>query len=381
MKIENHILSVLQLYEFSMAIGRTLNYEDACDQFLKIILKRKNLNAGWILEYKDDTLDLSYSLPLGKAIQLSKTHAAIKLLQPNLSFQKLDFNTNLKALIPIDINDGYLGVFNLKDVGFLFLYSKKDNITRFQQLQPVIDKFTIALKACKAFKKQQELLVDLESRNQELSDYAHMVSHDLKSPLRSIDSLTAWLKEDYNDQFDAHGKKSLTLIRDHVEKMDKLINGILQYSTINKNQYEVYDVNIDSLVDHILQTIQIPAHITVKKAVTLPTIKGDKFRLQQLFQNLIDNAIKYNDKQNGIIEIDCEALDTFWQFKIKDNGKGIAPKYHKRIFKTFEKLENNVDSSGIGLSIVKKVVNLYEGKIWIESALNKGTTFFFTLKR
>ena len=230
-------------------------------------------------------------------------------------------------------------------------------------------------------KQREKLLEELGHQNQELSVYAHMVSHDLKSPLRSIDALTAWISEDYKEKLDENGRESLILIRNNVEKMDTLISGILDYSTINKNQTEFYEVDIDKLVDNIMSTMLVPQHISIEKANKLPVVKGDKFRLQQLFQNLIDNAIKYNDKSEGRIEIGVTDDDTFWKFFVKDNGKGIEKNYFDKIFKTFQKLENNPESSGIGLSIVKKIVILYGGDIWVESELQSGTTFYFTLKK
>lgn len=229
-------------------------------------------------------------------------------------------------------------------------------------------------------KQKQSLLNELAHQNQELSDYAHMVSHDLKSPLRSIDTLTAWLKEDYMGEVDVNGQKTLDLIRNNVEKMDTLINGILEYSTIGKSQIDIYDVNVNNLIDEIIKGIQVPEHISITKG-QLPILKGDKHRLKQLFQNLIGNAIKYNDKEKGTINIAVEDQGDYWQFCIKDNGKGIEETYFNKIFKTFIKLENNPDSSGIGLSIVKKIVELYGGKIWLESEVNIGTTFYFTLKK
>ena len=230
-------------------------------------------------------------------------------------------------------------------------------------------------------KQKQVMLNELAHQNQELSDYAHMVSHDLKSPLRSIDALTAWLNDDYGDSFDENGKKTLSLIRNSVEKMDTLINGILDYSTINKNQTKSYNVDTNKLVEDIMIMVHVPSNISIVKTSILPTVKGDKYRLQQLFQNLIDNAIKYNDKVEGLIEIGFEDKNDFWKFYVKDNGKGIEQVYFKKIFKTFIKLENKTNSSGIGLSIVKKIVNLYGGEIWLESDINTGTTFYFTIKK
>jgi light-regulated signal transduction histidine kinase (bacteriophytochrome) len=230
-------------------------------------------------------------------------------------------------------------------------------------------------------KQREKLLDELAYQNQELGDYAHMVSHDLKSPLRSIETLATWLENDYYDKLDDGGKKSITLIRANVEKLDTLINGILEYSTIGKNQVDFYDVNLDQLVDHIQNIIQIPDHISIIIKGPLPIIRGDKYRLQQLFQNIIDNAIKYNDKPSGFIEIGVINKTDFWEFFVKDNGKGIEKSYFNKIFKTFQKLENNPESTGIGLSIVKKIVNLYGGQIWLTSVINEGTTFYFTLKK
>jgi light-regulated signal transduction histidine kinase (bacteriophytochrome) len=229
--------------------------------------------------------------------------------------------------------------------------------------------------------QREILLTQLSHQNQELSDYAHMVSHDLKTPLRAIDTLTSWFKEDYKDKLGDSGNDSIDLIRNNVEKMDTLINGILDYSTIAKNQTEFYEVDTNKLVEDIITMMLLPAHISIKKSSVLPGVIGDKHRLQQLFQNLIDNAIKYNDKEIALIEIGYEDENDFWKFYVKDNGKGIEDAFFDKIFKTFQKLENNPESSGIGLSIVKKIVNLYGGKIWVKSKINVGTTFYFTIKK
>lgn len=230
-------------------------------------------------------------------------------------------------------------------------------------------------------KQREKLLEELAYQNNELSEYAHMVSHDLKSPLRSIDALTAWLKEDYNTVFDENGLDTLTLIRTNVEKMDSLITGILEYSTIDKNNYKKYPVDLDLMLAEMLGFINVPNHIQIAIVNKLPVVQGDKHRLQQLFLNLIVNAISYNDKEEGVIEVGFDSMGAFYQFYVRDNGKGIAEDYLEKIFKAFFKLENNPQSIGIGLSIVKKIVELYNGKIWVNSELDKGTTFYFTLQK
>lgn len=230
-------------------------------------------------------------------------------------------------------------------------------------------------------KQSEKLLKSLELQNEELSNYAHMVSHDLKSPLRSIDALTMWIIEDYADKLDENGMANLELIRSNVVRMEALINGILEYSTIDKSLVKTYDVDLNFLVSDLLKTMYIPNRVQVNIKNRLPVVKGDNLRFRQLFQNLIGNAIKYNDKENGIINVGCINKERYWQFYVEDNGIGIDEQYFKKIFKTFEKLNSNADSTGIGLSIVKKIIDLYNGEIWLTSSLGEGTTFYFTFKK
>ncbi|TYP96710.1 phospho-acceptor domain-containing protein [Tenacibaculum adriaticum] len=229
--------------------------------------------------------------------------------------------------------------------------------------------------------QKERLLENLEKQNQELNEYAHIVSHDLKSPLRIIDTVTNWLIEDYKDVMNNECQGNLQLILNNVEKMDSLICDILDYSTIDKAETNIYDVDLQHLVTEIINIIHIPAHINVKIIETLPIVKGDKFRLQQLFQNLLINAVNYIDKPKGKVEVGVEERNGFWQFYIRDNGKGIPEMYYEKIFKVFQKLENNEKSTGIGLAIVKKIIDYYGGSISLDSQINKGTTFYFTLPK
>jgi PAS domain S-box-containing protein len=234
----------------------------------------------------------------------------------------------------------------------------------------------------KSLQLQKEILLkDLEKRNDELNEYAHVVSHDLKSPLRSINALIAWLKEDNKDRFDAVSLQNFALIESTLEKMEQLISNILNYSSLDAESTEREVVDLNEVLSDLEEILFIPDHINLKIAKPLPTLQGDKTKLQQLFQNLIGNAIKFCDKEEGLIEVDFEDMETHYQFYVKDNGMGIEKRYHEKIFKIFNYLNKSKDSSGIGLSIVKKIVDLHEGKIWLESELNIGTTFYFTLKK
>lgn len=229
---------------------------------------------------------------------------------------------------------------------------------------------------------QKELLLEkLEKSNDELQEYAHVVSHDLKSPLRSINALVNWIREDNDKTLNEDTLSNLDLIDETLEKMEQLISNILKYSSLGSDSSISENVDTNQVIEDIKTLLHIPEHISIKVEQTLPIIKADKVKIQQLFQNLISNAIRYCDKNPGLIVIDFEELKDHYQFSIKDNGIGIAQEYHNKIFKIFQSLNDHKDSSGIGLSIVKKVIDLYKGEIWLESEVGQGTTFFFTLKK
>ncbi len=233
----------------------------------------------------------------------------------------------------------------------------------------------------KAETKNVLLLEALEKSNDELEEYAHIVSHDLKSPLRSIDALVQWIKEDNKGDFDATTIQNFELIETTLEKMEQLISDILEYSSISSESKDKSAIDLNLLIEDLKQILFVPEHISINVLNQLPTIVGDKTKLQQLFQNLISNAIKFNNKEKGLIEIDVEEQQSYYQFSIRDNGVGIEKQHHDKIFKIFHALNKSKESTGIGLSIVKKILDIYKGEIWLESKPNDGTTFFFTIKK
>jgi PAS domain S-box-containing protein len=237
--------------------------------------------------------------------------------------------------------------------------------------------------ALKNLELQKELILrELEISNNQLHEYAHIVSHDLKSPLRSIDALVSWIKADNVGKFDKITTQNFQLLDTTLETMEKLISNVLKYSSAgSKAKEKEKDIDLNSTVSDLKNMLLIPDNISIKVLNKLPTVQGDKTKFQQLFQNLLSNAIKFCDKENGIIEINYVDNNTFHQFSIKDNGIGIPKKYHDKIFQIFHSLNERKDSTGVGLSIVKKIINLHEGDIWLESEPNVGTTFYFTIKK
>jgi len=229
--------------------------------------------------------------------------------------------------------------------------------------------------------QKENLLSALEKSNNELQEYAHIVSHDLKSPLRSIDALVSWLKEDNKDKLDQASMQNFALIETTLEKMEQLISDILTYSSIDAVSNQKEAVNLHNLVTDLVQILYIPDHISVHIKNELPSMYGDPVKLKQLFQNLISNAAKFIDKEKGLIEIDVQEHKSHYQFSVQDNGIGIDKQYHDKIFKIFHSLKKSNTSTGVGLSIVKKIIDLHKGEIWLSSELTKGTCFYFTLKK
>jgi PAS domain S-box-containing protein len=228
--------------------------------------------------------------------------------------------------------------------------------------------------------QKENLIKSLAKSNEELEEYAHIVSHDLKSPLRSIHSLISWIKEDDKDIND-QTRQYLNLIVNKVETMDHLIEVILTYAKIDKIDNAVEKVNLQDVLENILNIIYLPDHINVTIKKELPILKAHRFRMQQLFQNLISNAVNSINKSMGIIEIDYTEDSNEYIFSIKDNGVGISKEKQELIFNKFQSFSKSDKSSGLGLSIVRKIIDTYNGKISIESEPEKGTTFYITIPK
>ena len=233
----------------------------------------------------------------------------------------------------------------------------------------------------KAEQKNGQLLKALEESNFELKEYAHVVSHDLKSPLRSINALVNWLKEDNLEKLDDNSIKNIKLIETTLENMEQLISDILDYSSVSSDQLSEEIIDLNKVVLSIIADLQPSSSMSIEVLNKLPSVKGDKTRFLQLFQNLISNSIRHNDKLKGFIKIDYTDNNTYHKISIEDNGIGIEKKYFNKIFEIFQSIHITDESTGVGLSIVKKIINLYQGDIWLESEVGKGSTFHFTLKK
>jgi signal transduction histidine kinase len=227
-----------------------------------------------------------------------------------------------------------------------------------------------------------ENIGQLERRNQELDQFAYVVSHDLKAPLRGIESASRWIEEDMGQDLPTHIREFLALMRQRVHRMENLITGILSLARVGKVIEATEPVFVRQLLREIADTIGLPQGMHLELPFFLPTFATNRTQLHQVFSNLISNAIKYHDHPDtGTISIGCDDLnEQFYRFSVQDDGPGIAPEYHERIFIIFQTLveRDALESTGVGLAIVKKIVERQGGRIWVESAEGKGAAFFFT---
>ncbi|MCP4213872.1 MAG: PAS domain S-box protein [bacterium] len=232
----------------------------------------------------------------------------------------------------------------------------------------------------KQAEQQHKILVsNIEEANKELEDFAYIVSHDLKAPLRGIISLVNWLVEDYSEKLEDEGREYLEKILKRGMNMNHLIDGILQYSRIGRTQPHPEPLNIEVILKEVIDGLHIPGGIQVKLETPFPSVIYDHVLLVQVFQNLIGNAVAHLGKPQGLITVSHQEANNAVEFCIKDNGIGIEERYFDRIFQVFQSLKTHAENSGIGLAMVKKIVERNGGRIRVESVVGEGSSFFFSI--
>lgn len=255
-----------------------------------------------------------------------------------------------------------------------------ENKTEEEKLAWMLSQITRADIAEKALQQKTKAL---ESANTELERFAYAASHDLREPLRLVSSYVDLLARRYKGKLDSDADDFINFTLMGVRRMEKLIQGTLTFAKVGlgTSVFEAVDCN-----DLLTQAAgNLDCSMTEARAQIvrhpLPTVVGNPFLLLQVFQNLLHNAVKYPADQAPVVEISCQRWEEHWQFAVKDNGRGIEPQYHQRIFDIFQRLDslNETSGSGIGLAICKKALERHGGRIWVESDIGKGSTFYFTL--
>jgi signal transduction histidine kinase len=273
----------------------------------------------------------------------------------------------------------------LEDVYVDFVYQpmKTESAETFGIMVHAVDVTASVLVRQEVERKAEELARltrDLERSNSELDQFAYVASHDLKAPLRGIANLTQWIEEDLGDKVTGESREHMQLLKGRVHRMEALIDGILAYSRAGRTRERPARVDVGALVAEVIELLAPPAETTIVVAPNLPVIVAERVPLQQVFMNLIGNAIKYTRRPGARIEITGEPDGDLYRFAIADNGPGIAPQYREKIWQIFQTLapRDKVEGTGIGLSVVRKTVESRGGSAWLESEPERGSTFYFT---
>jgi light-regulated signal transduction histidine kinase (bacteriophytochrome) len=226
-------------------------------------------------------------------------------------------------------------------------------------------------------------VAELHRSNEELEQFAYVASHDLKEPLRMVASYTRLLAEEYEDLLDEEGKKYIRYATDGAKRMQALIDDLLTYSRVGRAEVPQQHVDLNDVMRDVRVNLVSSFKDTggVLEVGKLPAVEGNPTLFAQLMQNLVANAIKFHGEAPPQICVSCQKRDDELVITVQDNGIGIAPEHQQRVFQVFQRLHSRseYEGTGIGLAVCKKIVEQYGGRIWIESELGRGSTFYFTL--
>jgi light-regulated signal transduction histidine kinase (bacteriophytochrome) len=224
----------------------------------------------------------------------------------------------------------------------------------------------------------------LKEVNKELESFSYSVSHDLRTPLRAIDGFSYIMQTQYADILDNEGKELLRVIRNNTARMSQLIDDLLRFSRLSRNEMRMIPINMDELARDVFEQLRVnlkERNIHLKMGI-LPVARGDKSLLQEVFVNLLSNAIKFTrTKETAVIEVGCSAGKTENRYFIKDNGVGFDMKYAGKLFGVFQRLhsEEAYEGTGVGLAIVQRIISRHGGRVWAQGEAEKGAVFYFTL--
>jgi PAS domain S-box-containing protein len=228
--------------------------------------------------------------------------------------------------------------------------------------------------------ESKQIQAAIEERNRDLNSFVYVVSHDLKAPLRAVSNLSQWIEDDLEGVMSVDTRSQMVLLRSRVERMSTTIDGLLDYARIGRIADSVEPVSVAELLTEIIDSLAPPPTFKIDISASLPTFYTKRLLLSQVFANLISNGIKHHYRADGSINVSMQDRHDLYEFVVADDGPGIAPQHYEQIFTVFQAInpQNRSDSSGIGLSIVKKIIEAEGGTIWLESQLGKGTEFYFT---
>jgi nitrogen-specific signal transduction histidine kinase/PAS domain-containing protein len=223
------------------------------------------------------------------------------------------------------------------------------------------------------------LTQSLSRINRELDQFAYIASHDLKAPLRGIASLASWIEEDLGSKLGAESRQHMALLRSRVNRMETLIDGLLQYSRAGRVRNRIESVDVRTLLDEVIEMVSAPTGVVIRVGPDMPTLDTERLPLQQTFLNLIGNALKHGGRPDVEVNVTVRQAGEFFEFAVADNGPGIPKQFHGKVWEMFQTLQprDSVEGAGIGLALVKKNVENRGGRAWLESDGSHGSIFHF----
>lgn len=351
----------------------------------KISVQNKMIDIGKTIYYKTNII--YQNEPFGRLVigySLLQTHAMIRELRVTTLYfcMALFISGGVLSLITSNMITG--GIRKL--TGTIDVISNgAENVRVESSAQDEVGKLGSAFNHMldRLDKSRTELVrysEQLQKQNEELNQFSYVVSHDLKAPLRAIFKLSEWIEEDLGNAIPPDSKKNMQILRGRVFRLEALINGLLEYSKIGRINVPTERLDVQAMLKETIDLLNPPSHISISIENRMPVFNTKKFLLQQVFINLISNAIKYNDKAEGRVAIRVNETERFYRFVVEDNGMGIDRAYHEKVFEIFQTLQSRdkVEGTGVGLAIIKKSVEDMGGEIRVESEEMKGARFIFT---
>ncbi|MBK8693405.1 MAG: GAF domain-containing protein [Deltaproteobacteria bacterium] len=286
-------------------------------------------------------------------------------------------------IVPLKVRDRIVGALSLvTDVsGRTFGPADLSLVEEFALHAAAVDN-SLLYREAQAAVARRGLIAALERSNADLDGFAYVASHDLKAPLRGIASLAEWIEEDLGEHITDAARAHLSMLRRRVRRLEDLIEGILSYSRAGRTGREVSEVDVGALLTEAIELLAPPSSAAITVDPGMPVLRTARVPLQQVFMNLISNALKHAGPE-AAVRVGGREAGAFWEFSVSDNGGGIAPAYHERIWAIFQTLKprDQVEGTGIGLSVVRKIVASMGGRAWVESAEGEGACFRFTWPR
>lgn len=303
----------------------------------------------------------------------------IEAISQEESSDSASANISYRPFGVLEVHTSKRRVFSRNDVDFLQSVANVLAVAiKCQQANKALEKARSQLAVTTAILNQTTTA--LEKRNCELDQFAYVTSHDLKAPLRAIANLSQWIEEDLCDQLNEENLHKMQLMRGRVHRLEALIDGLLQYSRAGRLKSPPERVDVEDLLKHVIDALTLPAQFSVEIVPGMPTFVTERIPLEHVFTHLIGNAIKHHPWRDGRVKISSQALEDVYEFTVADNGTGIAPEFHKKIFTIFQTLQSRdtVENIGVGLAIAKRIVENKAGTIRLESQEGQGATFRFT---